>query len=57
MLPLPMSPSPPALLTALASRQPLAQIMPAWMMGYCMLKSWVMELENGGITTFKTFKV
>jgi hypothetical protein len=33
MLPLPINPNPPALLTALASRQPLAHIIPAWMMG------------------------
>jgi hypothetical protein len=33
MLPAPMSPSPPALLTALASRHPLAQTIPAWMIG------------------------
>jgi len=29
----PISPSPPALLTAEASRQPLHQIIPAWMTG------------------------
>jgi len=34
MLPLPMSPSAPALLTALASFQPLAHIIPAWIRGY-----------------------
>ena len=44
MLPLPISPNPPALLTALASRQPLAHIIPACMMGYGMLKRVVMGL-------------
>jgi hypothetical protein len=49
MLPLPINPKPPALLTALAKRQPLAQIMPPWMMGFSMLKSCVIELENTGL--------
>ena len=38
---LPMSPSPPALLTAAANRQPLHHIIPAWMMGYLIPKSSV----------------
>lgn len=46
MLPLPINPKPPALLTALANRHPLAQIIPAWMMGYSMLKSCVILFEN-----------
>ena len=33
MLPLPIIPNPPALLTALANLQPLAHIIPAWIMG------------------------
>ena len=41
MEPAPIIPSPPALLTALASFQPLAQIIPAWIRGYFILKSWV----------------
>jgi hypothetical protein len=44
MLPAPIMPNPPALLTADASFQPLAQIMPAWIMGYWMLKRWVIRL-------------
>jgi hypothetical protein len=46
MEPLPMSPNPPALLTALASRQPLVQIIPAWMMGYLILKRRVILFEK-----------
>jgi hypothetical protein len=46
MLPLPMMPSPPALLTALAKRHPLAQIIPACIMGSSMPNNFVMELEK-----------
>jgi hypothetical protein len=41
MLPLPIIPSPPALLTALANRQPLAQTIPACINGNSILKSRV----------------
>src|SRR5690606_3967197 len=44
MLPDPMRPRAPALLTALASSQPLHQIMPAWTMGFSMLKSLQIRL-------------
>ena len=37
--PAPNNPKPPALLTAEAKRQPLAQTIPAWMMGYWMPSS------------------
>lgn len=40
MLPEPMRPKPPALLTALASSQPLHQIIPAWIIGFSMLNNW-----------------
>lgn len=53
MLPAPKMPSPPALLTALAKRQPLAQIMPAWMMGRSIWKSCVILLENADIWAIK----
>jgi hypothetical protein len=46
MLPLPIIPKPPALLTALANFHPLVQIMPAWMMGTSILKSLVTSLEK-----------
>lgn len=49
MLPAPIIPRPPALLTALANRQPLAHIIPAWMMGYWMLKREVILLLKGPI--------
>jgi hypothetical protein len=41
MDPEPISPNPPALLTAEASFQPLHQIMPPWTMGYLMLNNSV----------------
>jgi hypothetical protein len=46
MLPLPINPSAPALLTALASFHPLAQTIPAWMMGMLMLNNFVIELVH-----------
>jgi hypothetical protein len=47
MEPAPSKPSPPALLTADANRQPLHQIMPAWMMGKSMPKREVILLFKG----------
>jgi hypothetical protein len=44
MLPEPITPSAPALLTALHKRQPLAQTMPAWMMGYSTFSNFVTRL-------------
>ena len=39
--PAPINPKPPALLTALANLYPLFQIIPPWIIGYFILKSWV----------------
>ena len=39
-----IKPKAPALLAAEANRQPEFQIMPAWIMGYCILKSCVILL-------------
>src|SRR4030095_2443362 len=49
MLPLPMIPSAPALLTADASLHPLVHTMPAWMRGILILNSFVTSLANGCI--------
>jgi len=46
MLPDPITPSAPALLTALHKRQPLAQTIPAWMMGISMFNNAVRRLCN-----------
>jgi hypothetical protein len=43
MEPAPISPRPPALLTAEASRHPLVQTMPACTMGISMLKSFLIR--------------
>jgi len=43
MLPLPIIPSAPALLTAEASRQPLVHTIPAWMRGILILKRSVIS--------------
>ena len=43
MDPAPIIPRPPALLTALANSHPLHQTIPAWMMGYWILNSWVIR--------------
>lgn len=45
MEPAPMSPKPPALLTAEASRQPLHHAIPPAMIGYSVPKSWLIRLE------------
>ena len=53
MLPLPIVPKPPALLTADAKRQPLTQIIPACMIGFSIPSKVCMEAVglNGMATT------
>jgi hypothetical protein len=49
MLPLPIKPKPPALLTALANRHPLAQTIPACTIGKSMPNNAVMRFWNFSI--------